>query len=66
VVGLLLAIQYIAIHRASPTALIPARILLIFSGLATLGLNVAEPLTQGVDVRSTRRRAETTPAGSVG
>lgn len=47
VVGLLLGIQYAALRSPNPTGLRPARALLVFSGLATLGLNIADPLAGG-------------------
>ncbi|MFI6320144.1 DUF2637 domain-containing protein [Nonomuraea sp. NPDC050556] len=47
VVGLLLGIQYLTLRTPHAVGLRPARALLVFSGLATLALNVAEPVTQG-------------------
>jgi hypothetical protein len=47
VLGLLLAIRYLALHGASRGQLRPARRLLIFSSLMTLALNVAAPLIAG-------------------
>ncbi|MCP2343970.1 DUF2637 domain-containing protein [Nonomuraea roseoviolacea] len=47
VIGLLLGIHYVRLHSPNPIGLGPARTLLTFSGLATLGLNVAAPMAQG-------------------
>ncbi len=47
VIGLLLGTRYLAIHGADSRQLRPARWLLLFSGLATLALNAAEPILQG-------------------
>ncbi|MGW9205718.1 DUF2637 domain-containing protein [Embleya sp. NPDC055664] len=44
ILGLLLAVRYLALHGATPEQLRPAKRLLIFSSLITLALNVAEPL----------------------
>ncbi|WP_344856185.1 DUF2637 domain-containing protein [Planomonospora alba] len=47
VVGLLVGIRYCTLNGVSPTRLRPARALLVFSGLTTLALNVAEPVMAG-------------------
>jgi hypothetical protein len=46
VIGLLAGIQYAVSHGVGLHQLRPARILLAFCGLATLALNIAEPLAQ--------------------
>ncbi|GAA3439093.1 hypothetical protein [Kutzneria kofuensis] len=45
--GLLLGTRHLAIHGATPEQLRPARRLLIFASLATLALNIADPITAG-------------------
>jgi hypothetical protein len=47
VVGLLIGLHYLALHDVSPERLRSARVLLVFSGLATLALNAAEPVLRG-------------------
>ncbi|MFF7987781.1 SpdA protein [Streptomyces sp. NPDC007901] len=47
VLGLLLAIRYLALQGAPPEQLRPARRLLIMSSLMTLALNVTDPLLSG-------------------
>lgn len=47
VVGLLAGIRYLTLRGVPPSRLRAARCLLIFSGSATLALNVAEPIIQG-------------------
>jgi hypothetical protein len=47
VVGLLVGVRYLTLPGVAPRQLCAARFLLIFSGAATLALNVAEPITQG-------------------
>jgi hypothetical protein len=37
-------VRYLSIHGASPVQLRPAQRLLVFSGVVTLGLNIADPL----------------------
>ncbi|KAB2347972.1 DUF2637 domain-containing protein [Actinomadura rudentiformis] len=44
VTGLLLAVHHLSVHGATARQLLPARLLLVFSGLATLALNAAEPI----------------------
>lgn len=46
VAGLLLAVRYLTLRGVEPCRLRPARLLLTFSGLATLILNIAEPMTR--------------------
>jgi hypothetical protein len=47
VAGLLVAIRYLSLRGVPARDLRPARCLLVFTGLATLTLNVAGPVTQG-------------------
>lgn len=47
IVGLLLGTRHLALTGASPNVLRPARRLLIFASVATLALNVAEPVVAG-------------------
>lgn len=47
ILGLLLGTWQLALHGATAAELRPARRLLIFAGLTTLALNVAEPLVAG-------------------
>ncbi|WP_409186009.1 hypothetical protein F9C11_17885 [Amycolatopsis sp. VS8301801F10] len=47
ILGLLLAVRHLALTGAPPEALRPARRLLIFASMVTLGLNVAGPLVAG-------------------
>ncbi|MFC0864572.1 hypothetical protein ACFHYQ_19970 [Sphaerimonospora cavernae] len=47
VIGLLVGIRHMQLRGVQPAELRPARILLAFSGLATLALNIAEPLAAG-------------------
>jgi hypothetical protein len=47
ILGLLLGTRHLALHGATPDQLRPARRLLIFASLATLALNVADPLVTG-------------------
>lgn len=47
VIGLLVGIRHMQLRGVQPPELRPARILLAFSGLATLALNIAEPLAAG-------------------
>ncbi len=47
ILGLLLGTRHLALHDATTAQLRPARRLLIFASLATLALNVADPLTAG-------------------
>lgn len=47
ILGLLLGTRYLALHGATPDQLRPARRLLIFASLATLALNIADPLVTG-------------------
>src|SRR5947199_8877680 len=44
ILGLLLGTRHLALHGATTTQLRPARRLLIFASLATLALNIADPL----------------------
>jgi hypothetical protein len=44
ILGLLLGTCYLALHGATPEQLRPARRLLIFASLATLALNIADPI----------------------
>jgi hypothetical protein len=53
VVGLLIGIRHLSLRGVSHEELRPARCLLVFSGLATLALNVAEPIAQGAYGRAT-------------
>ncbi|GAB3657264.1 hypothetical protein GCM10027589_17250 [Actinocorallia lasiicapitis] len=47
VIGLLVAVRYLALRGVSPNQLRQARALLVFSGLTTLALNTAEPTLRG-------------------
>jgi hypothetical protein len=47
ILGLLLGTRHLALHDAPPEQLRPARRLLIFASLATLALNIADPLVTG-------------------
>ncbi|MFC7302763.1 SpdA protein [Streptomyces monticola] len=47
VIGLLLAIRYLALHGAGRDQIRPARCLLIFASTMTLALNVTAPLIEG-------------------
>lgn len=47
VVGLLLAIRFLSLHGVEPRKLRSARLLLFFSGLATLSLNAADAFLRG-------------------
>jgi hypothetical protein len=47
VLGLLLAIRYLALYGAPAEVLRPARRLLLLAGLLTLALNITEPLLAG-------------------
>ncbi|WP_253671980.1 hypothetical protein [Streptoalloteichus tenebrarius] len=47
VLGLLIAIRYLAVRGAGPEVLRPARRLLLFVSVVTLALNVSEPLVEG-------------------
>ncbi|WP_307134301.1 SpdA protein [Streptomyces aurantiacus] len=47
VLGLLLGVRYLALHRATSEQLRPARRLLIFSSVMTLALNITAPLLAG-------------------
>src|SRR5436305_6568498 len=47
ILGLLLGTRHLALHDATATELRPARRLLIFASLATLALNVADPIIAG-------------------
>jgi hypothetical protein len=47
ILGLLLGTRHLALHGATPEQLRPARRLLIFASLATLSLNIADPLVTG-------------------
>jgi hypothetical protein len=47
ILGLLLGTRHLALHGATVAELRPARRLLIFASLATLALNVAEPIVAG-------------------
>ncbi|HEX4103276.1 MAG TPA: hypothetical protein VHY21_22490 [Pseudonocardiaceae bacterium] len=47
IVGLLLGTRHLALHGATAAQLRPARRLLVFASLATLALNVADPLVGG-------------------
>jgi hypothetical protein len=47
ILGLLLGTRHLALHGATPEQLRPARRLLIFASLATLALNIADPLVTG-------------------
>lgn len=44
ILGLLLGTRHLALHGATPEQLQPARRLLIFASLATLALNIADPI----------------------
>jgi hypothetical protein len=46
VVGLLVAIRYLPLRGVDGRGLRPARCLLVFTGVATLTLNVAQPISQ--------------------
>jgi hypothetical protein len=47
ILGLLLGTRHLALHGATPEQLRPARRLLIFASLATLALNIADPIVTG-------------------
>ncbi len=47
ILGLLLGTRHLALHGAAPEQLRPARRLLIFASIATLALNIADPLVTG-------------------
>lgn len=47
ILGLLLGTRHLALHGATTAQLRPARRLLIFASLATLALNVADPIVTG-------------------
>jgi hypothetical protein len=47
ILGLLLGTRHLALHDATPDQLRPAHRLLIFASLATLALNIADPLVTG-------------------
>jgi hypothetical protein len=47
VIGLLAGLHYLMRRGVEPAQLRPARLLLIFSGIATLALNAAEPVLRG-------------------
>ncbi|MCE7008193.1 hypothetical protein LWC34_36050 [Kibdelosporangium philippinense] len=47
ILGLLLGTRHLALHGATPVQLRPARRLLIFASLATLALNIADPIVAG-------------------
>jgi hypothetical protein len=47
ILGLLLGTRHLALHGATPDQLRPARRLLIFASIATLALNIADPLVTG-------------------
>lgn len=47
ILGLLLGTRHLALYGATPEQLRPARRLLIFASLATLALNIADPLITG-------------------
>src|SRR5215472_16099478 len=47
ILGLLLGTRHLALHCATPEQLRPARRLLIFASIATLALNIADPLITG-------------------
>jgi hypothetical protein len=47
ILGLLLGTRHLTLHAATPEQLRPVRRLLIFASLATLALNIAEPLVTG-------------------
>ena len=47
ILGLLLGTRHLALHGATPNQLRPARRLLIFASIATLALNIADPLATG-------------------
>jgi len=47
ILGLLLGTRHLALHGATPAQLRPARRLLIFASLATLALNIADPIVAG-------------------
>lgn len=47
ILGLLLGTRHLALHGATPEQLRPARRLLIFASIATLALNIADPLVTG-------------------
>lgn len=44
VVGLMLGLRYLSVYGGSPDQLRPVRRLLVFAGVVTLGLNIADPL----------------------
>lgn len=52
VAGLVLAVRFLSLHGGDARRLRPARLLLLFSGLATLALNAADPIVQGAFVRA--------------
>ena len=47
VIGLLVGVRYLVIHGVEPSRLRSVRVLLVFSGLATLAVNAAEPVLRG-------------------
>jgi hypothetical protein len=47
ILGLLAGTRHLALHGATPEQLRPARRLLIFANVATLALNIAEPILAG-------------------
>jgi hypothetical protein len=52
VIGLLIGVRHLALNGQSRRQLRPARLLLAFSGAATLALNVAEPVITGAHGRA--------------
>ncbi|TCO65102.1 hypothetical protein EV192_101887 [Actinocrispum wychmicini] len=57
ILGLLFGTRHLAIHGATPDQLRPGRRLLIFASLATLTLNIADPI-----VAETLARPHSTPS----
>src|SRR5215469_3159867 len=51
ILGLLLGTRHLAPHGATPERLRPARRLLIFASLATLALNIADPMVTCASAR---------------